>query len=142
MSSRKKFIHQSSLLMGGSLMASSLDSQAFAIFKNRVAPSDQLNIGAIGINGMGWANVKAALKVPGVNLVAVCDVDSNVIKNRLGELPAKKYNTSSIIISHDIYCVKLVANRIVLLIDGKCYAEGTYDELKSSLDQKVKSFFE
>lgn len=54
----------------------------------------------------------------------------------------KKYNTSSIIISHDIYCVKLVANRIVLLIDGKCYAEGTYDELKSSLDQKVKSFFE
>ena len=54
----------------------------------------------------------------------------------------QKYNTSSIIISHDIYCVKLVANRIVLLIDGKCYAEGTYDELKSSLDQKVKSFFE
>jgi predicted dehydrogenase len=101
MSSRKKFIHQSSLLMGGSLMASSLDSQAFAIFKNRVAPSDQLNIGAIGINGMGWANVKAALKVPGVNLVAVCDVDSNVIKNRLGELPAKKYNTSSIKIFSD-----------------------------------------
>lgn len=54
----------------------------------------------------------------------------------------QKYNTSSIIISHDIYCVKLVANRIILLIDGKCYAQGTYDELKSSLDQKVKSFFE
>jgi phospholipid/cholesterol/gamma-HCH transport system ATP-binding protein len=54
----------------------------------------------------------------------------------------QKYNTSSIIISHDIYCVKLVANRIILLIDGKCYAEGTYNELKSSLDQKVKSFFE
>ena len=94
MSSRKKFIHQSSLLMGGSLLASTLDSKAFAIFKNRVAPSDQLNIGAIGINGMGWANVKAALKVPGVNLVAVCDVDSNVIKNRLGELPSNKYNIS------------------------------------------------
>ena len=101
MNSRKKFIHQSSLLLGGGLMASSLDSQAFAIFKNRVAPSDQLNIGAIGINGMGWANVKAALKVPGVNLVAVCDVDSNVIKKRLGELPAKKYNTSSIKIFND-----------------------------------------
>ena len=31
----------------------------------------------------------------------------------------KKYNTSSIIISHDINCVKIVANRIVMLIDGK-----------------------
>ena len=101
MNSRKKFIHQSSLLVGGGLLASSLDSQAFAIFKNRVAPSDQLNIGAIGINGMGWANVKAALKVPGVNLVAVCDVDSNVIKKRLGELPADKYNVSAIKIYDD-----------------------------------------
>ena len=96
MSSRKKFIHQSSLILGGGLLASSLDSQAFAIFKNRVAPSDQLNIGAIGINGMGWADVKAALKVPGVNLVAVCDVDSSVIKKRLSELPSDKYDVSKI----------------------------------------------
>lgn len=54
----------------------------------------------------------------------------------------EKYNTSSIIISHDIYCVKIVANRIVMLIDGKCYAQGTYEELKRSTDEKVKSFFE
>ncbi len=101
MSSRKKFIHQSSLLLGSGLLASSLDSQAFAIFKNRVAPSDQLNIGAIGINGMGWADVKAALKVPGVNLVAVCDVDSNVIKQRLSELPSDKYDVSKIKVFED-----------------------------------------
>jgi len=54
----------------------------------------------------------------------------------------EKYNTSSLIISHDIYCVKLVANRIIMLIDGKCYADGTYDELRKSNDIKVKSFFE
>ena len=54
----------------------------------------------------------------------------------------KKYNTSSIIISHDIYCVKLVANRIIMLIEGKCYAVGTYDELKNSNDKKIKQFFE
>lgn len=53
-----------------------------------------------------------------------------------------KYNTSSIIISHDINCVKIVANRIVMLIDGTCYAEGTYDELIKSSDKKVKQFFE
>jgi phospholipid/cholesterol/gamma-HCH transport system ATP-binding protein len=54
----------------------------------------------------------------------------------------KKYNTSSIIISHDINCVKIVANRIVMLIDGKCYATGTYDELENSKDPRVKQFFE
>lgn len=54
----------------------------------------------------------------------------------------EKYNTSSIIISHDINCVKIVANRIVMLIDGMCYAEGTYNELMKSNDKKVKQFFE
>jgi phospholipid/cholesterol/gamma-HCH transport system ATP-binding protein len=54
----------------------------------------------------------------------------------------KKYNTSSIIISHDINCVKITANRILMLIDGKCYAIGTYDELRKSQDEKVKHFFD
>ena len=54
----------------------------------------------------------------------------------------KKYNTSSIIISHDINCVKIVANKIVMLIDGKCYATGTYNELEKSTDNRVKQFFE
>lgn len=54
----------------------------------------------------------------------------------------KKYNTSSIIISHDINCVKIVANRIVMLIDGKCYATGTFNELENSKDPRVKQFFE
>jgi phospholipid/cholesterol/gamma-HCH transport system ATP-binding protein len=54
----------------------------------------------------------------------------------------KKYNTSSIIISHDINCVKIVANRIVMLIDGKCYATGTFNELENSKDSRVKQFFE
>ena len=54
----------------------------------------------------------------------------------------RKYNTTSIIISHDIYCVKIVANRIVMLIDGKTYASGTYQELKESSDIRIKSFFE
>jgi len=54
----------------------------------------------------------------------------------------KKYNTTSIIISHDIYCVKIVANRIMMIIDGKDYANATYNELKQSNDSKIKSFFE
>ena len=55
---------------------------------------------------------------------------------------ARKYNTSSIIISHDMNCVKAVADRIVMLIDGACYAQGSYMELKQSTDIKIKTFFE
>ena|SRR5690348_16259884 len=54
----------------------------------------------------------------------------------------KKYNTSSIIISHDMNCIKIVANRIIALIDGKRRADGTYDELKKTTDPEVKRFFE
>lgn len=54
----------------------------------------------------------------------------------------KKYNTSSIIISHDMHVAKTTANKIVILVDGKNYAEGTFDELKKITDPKVKQFFE
>jgi phospholipid/cholesterol/gamma-HCH transport system ATP-binding protein len=54
----------------------------------------------------------------------------------------KKYNTSSIIISHDMNCAKITANKIVMLIEGKCYATGTYDELRKSEDKKVRQFFD
>ncbi|MET0299053.1 MAG: Gfo/Idh/MocA family oxidoreductase, partial [Flavitalea sp.] len=86
MSSRRNFLQNSATLLAGGSLLSALDNQAFAIFKNNVMPSDQLNIGAIGINGMGWSNVKSAVKVPGVNIVALCDVDKNVLDKRLAEL--------------------------------------------------------
>lgn len=54
----------------------------------------------------------------------------------------QKYNTTSLIISHDMTCVKMASNRVVMLIDGKCYISGTYEELLRSEDPKVKLFFE
>ena len=93
MSSRKKFLYQASALTAGGFLAS---SDLFAIFKNRIAQSDQLNLGAIGIKGMGWSNVTAAMKIPGVNLVALCDIDKNVIDQRLAELQKKDIDTSKI----------------------------------------------
>jgi phospholipid/cholesterol/gamma-HCH transport system ATP-binding protein len=53
----------------------------------------------------------------------------------------RTYNTSSIIISHDLNVAKLAANRIIVLVDGKDHAVGTYDELYASNDPKVKPFF-
>ncbi|MDP1728336.1 MAG: ATP-binding cassette domain-containing protein [Bacteroidota bacterium] len=51
------------------------------------------------------------------------------------------YQISSVIISHDLQCTRITANRIIALIDGKCYAGGTYTELARSMDPKVNSFF-
>lgn len=68
-------------------------------------------------------------------------ITAKEISNLMVELQ-QKYQTSSIIISHDINCVKIVANRVVMLIDGKCYATGTYEELERSSDKKIKQFFE
>jgi phospholipid/cholesterol/gamma-HCH transport system ATP-binding protein len=53
-----------------------------------------------------------------------------------------KYKASSMIISHDMKCVELTADRIVVLIDGRCYAQGSFEELKSSNDPNLKPFFE
>ena len=54
----------------------------------------------------------------------------------------KKYNTSAMIISHDMKNIKITSNRIIVLIDGKCHTEGTYEELEKSNDEKIKLFFE
>lgn len=53
----------------------------------------------------------------------------------------EKYKTSSVIITHDVDCARVISNRMILLVDGINYAEGTFEELASSTDPKVKAFF-
>ena len=53
----------------------------------------------------------------------------------------KKQNTASIIITHDLDCARIVAGRIVVINEGICAAEGTFDELERSKDLWVRSFF-
>lgn len=53
----------------------------------------------------------------------------------------KKYETSSIIITHDMECAKITADRLVIMNEGEYIAEGTFDELKSSEDDFIRSFF-
>lgn len=53
----------------------------------------------------------------------------------------KKYNTSSLIITHDVDCARAISDRMILLIDGIDYAVGTFQELSSSKDPKIKAFF-
>lgn len=53
----------------------------------------------------------------------------------------KKYGTSSLIITHDVDCARVISERMILLVEGINYAEGTYDELVKSKDPKVEAFF-
>ncbi|MBP9191984.1 MAG: ATP-binding cassette domain-containing protein [Ignavibacteria bacterium] len=66
---------------------------------------------------------------------------SNEISELILEMQ-NKFNVSSLIVTHDMACAKLVANRIVVLNDGEFAAEGTYEELEKSEDEFVKGFFE
>ncbi len=53
----------------------------------------------------------------------------------------KKYDTSSLIITHDVDCARVISERMILLVDGINYAEGSYEELITSKDPKVEAFF-
>ncbi len=53
----------------------------------------------------------------------------------------QKQGASSLIITHDIDCSRVISNRMILLIDGINYAEGTFKELSSSKDKKIQAFF-
>jgi phospholipid/cholesterol/gamma-HCH transport system ATP-binding protein len=54
----------------------------------------------------------------------------------------QKYNTSSVIITHDLTCAKNSANRIAMLLEGKFLKVGTFDEVFDTNDEQVKAFFD
>jgi len=67
-------------------------------------------------------------------------ITSDEISQLILELQ-RKLKTSSIIITHDIECAKTVADRIVMLKDGKVYKDGTLEEFQNDDDEFVASFF-
>ncbi len=53
----------------------------------------------------------------------------------------QKYQTSSVIITHDMACAKITADRVVVMNNGKYIAEGQYEQLENGPDELVRSFF-
>jgi|SRR3972149_1107487 len=53
----------------------------------------------------------------------------------------KKYKTSSLIITHDIECARVTADRLIIIEDGEIYKEGKIEEFEKSTDKLIKSFF-
>jgi len=74
---RRSFLKNSSALALGA---------GFAPLGLKAAPSDTINVGVIGCNGMGFSDLRSMLKVAGTRCVALCDVDSGVLSKRASDV--------------------------------------------------------
>ncbi|HEX3079519.1 MAG TPA: gfo/Idh/MocA family oxidoreductase, partial [Puia sp.] len=72
MHSRRSFIRQAGVMAGTSLLATTLHQKTFASFGKKMAAGDRIHVAAVGINGMGWADLLSSLKQPGVEVVMLC----------------------------------------------------------------------
>jgi predicted dehydrogenase len=86
---RRNFIQKAGTAMAGGLFLPAVHSSATSFF----SANDKINIGVIGCNGMGWSNTNSLLKMADVDLVGICDVDSNVIQKRLVDYAKLRKNT-------------------------------------------------
>ncbi len=81
MLSRRHFVRDSGIVAGAMMLPAALRARVA-----RVAPSDQVRVGVIGINGMGFTNLRSILKIPEVECGALCDVDASVLNRRALEV--------------------------------------------------------
>ena len=75
---------------------------------------------------------------PTAGLDPVTSMEINDLINEVQE----RFNTSSIIITHDLTCAKLTGERIAVLLDGRFVQVGTFETIFKNGDEQVKSFYE
>lgn len=75
---------------------------------------------------------------PTAGLDPITCIEINELINEVQE----RFKTSSIIITHDLTCAKMVGDRISMLLDGQFQRTGTFDEVFDTNDARVKPFFD
>lgn len=75
---------------------------------------------------------------PTAGLDPITCIEINELINEVQE----RFKTSSIIITHDLTCAKMVGDRISMLLDGQFQRTGTFDEVFDTKDERVKPFFD
>lgn len=88
---RRNFTKNTSAMLAGSMIMGPAVLNAAS--SKSISPNDKLQIGVIGCNGMGWSNTMSILKMQDVDLIAICDVDKNVLKKRLEDYKQQRSNT-------------------------------------------------
>jgi phospholipid/cholesterol/gamma-HCH transport system ATP-binding protein len=74
---------------------------------------------------------------PTAGLDPVTSVEINDLINEVQE----RYNTSSVIITHDLTCAKATGDRVIMLSEGYFIRQGSFDEVFESDDPKIRSFY-
>lgn len=100
---RKDFLRNTGILTASVLFANT------PVFGRE---SGTVRVGLVGVNGMGWSNLNAILKVPGVQCTALCDVDENILRNRAEELKKRDISVKTYIEYKDL----LKANDVDVVI--------------------------
>ena len=67
-------------------------------------------------------------------------ITSKEISNLILQIQ-KTYQATSVIITHDIPCSRITADRVLIIDNGVFIAEGTHEELENSQDDFIRSFF-
>ncbi|MFL5786550.1 MAG: ABC transporter ATP-binding protein, partial [Flavisolibacter sp.] len=75
---------------------------------------------------------------PTAGLDPITSNEINDLINRVQE----RFNTTSIIITHDLTCAKVTGDRIAMLLDGKFARQGSFDEVFNTNDERVKNFYD
>jgi phospholipid/cholesterol/gamma-HCH transport system ATP-binding protein len=74
---------------------------------------------------------------PTAGLDPVTSGDINDLINEVQE----RYNTSAVIITHDLTCAKATGDRMIMLADGCFLRQGSFDEVFDTDDARVKGFY-
>lgn len=74
---------------------------------------------------------------PTSGLDPTTSAEINALINEVQE----RYNTSSVIITHDLTCAKNTCNRIAMLIEGTFLKVGTFEEVFNTEDEQINNFF-
>jgi phospholipid/cholesterol/gamma-HCH transport system ATP-binding protein len=61
--------------------------------------------------------------------------------NNLINLVRHKFNTTSIIITHDLTCAKSTGDKVAMLYNGKFIKQGTFDEVFNTDDERIRNFY-
>ncbi len=75
---------------------------------------------------------------PTAGLDPITSIDINNLINEVQKL----YHTSSIIITHDLTCAKTTGDRVAIMVEGKFFREGSFEEVFDTSDERVKSFYD
>lgn len=72
----------------------------------------------------------------GLDPITSCEINELINEVKI------KYNTSSIIITHDLTCAKITGDRVAMLLDGRFVKEGSFENVFTTEDEQIKSFYD